>query len=153
MPKCDQAKTAGWCGLCYEGLRGKSNHVGHAGYRSQPRRLYWGEAVWVGDPMKRPERVKGGATRATVGRCPDIELLAKCPNVVEHLVASTYDDGSKRERSTLTVFIEDGHVKIALNDRQEKQSFYVTAERLWDALEGMESHLVDGKAEWRYWKR
>lgn len=82
---------------------------------------------------------------------PSQGVLAKCPGLVEYLSLGRYEDGTPRQPSTITVFIESGRVKLSLNDRDVERSAYVTGEGLEDALKTMERHLVEGKADWRSW--
>lgn len=100
--------------------------------------------------MKKPTAGKGKTGQA--GSCPDAKLMKAYPTLVEYLVTVKWDDGSARERSTVTLFIEDGSVKLALNDRDLSRSLYVTADSLDEALGALEEALKDDSADWRAWK-
>lgn len=80
-------------------------------------------------------------------------VLAACPCLVEHLTQSRWPDGKRREVSTLTVFLEEGRVKAALNDRAEKCSLWATADSVAAALASLESMLASGRPDWRRWRR
>lgn len=80
-------------------------------------------------------------------------LINNCPLLVEYLTSSRYEDKSPRTTSTLTVFVDAGVLKIALNDRDANASLYVTGECLSDALESLEKQLNEQKPDWRQWKR
>lgn len=153
MPKCEAARAGEWCGLCYEGSRGKASHSGHLAHARPPtRRPTWGP-VWVGDAMKKPVTASKGGKGPKQGACPDEAMAKRWPTIVEFLTVHTYDDGSPRERSALSLFIEDGTVKAAMNDKDLQQSLYVAAESLEAVLDGLERHLATGKGDWRAWKR
>lgn len=71
------------------------------------------------------------------------------PAVVEYLTAVCYPDGSNRERSTISVFIEDGVVKVCLSDRDQARTLWRSGVSVEDALMALESCVVDGTADWR----
>lgn len=71
------------------------------------------------------------------------------PALWEYLTVDAFDDGAPREVSMLLVFVEDGRFKVALQDRQEGQSLWATAESLGAALGALESHLRAGTGDWR----
>lgn len=81
----------------------------------------------------------------------DEQFIKKFPTVYEYLVTSKWDDGSERESSTLSVFVEDGMLKIALNDRDQHRSLYVSAETLQGALAALEKAVSGSMPEWRSW--
>lgn len=74
------------------------------------------------------------------------------PLLWEHLSSGIYDDGSSRETSTLSVFVDGGTLKAALNDRQERRSLYVTAHGLRELLDALEVKLEGSDGDWRMWK-
>jgi hypothetical protein len=84
-----------------------------------------------------------------------VELLAaspwgrKHPTLLEMLSATTYEAGEARQPATLTVFIEDGFVKLCLNDRDCERTGWVAAETLEEASKVLESKLVNNGVEWR----
>lgn len=101
--------------------------------------------------MKKPtEKAKG--KQPAMGVCPDKRMMDKCPRVVEYLTTCRWDDGTPRERSTITLFVEEGKVKAALNDREMKRSLYVSSDTLEDVLGALEEGLADEGADWRVWK-
>lgn len=80
-------------------------------------------------------------------------LGVKCPLLVQHLSDVLWDDGKPRTPSTLTVFVEDGRVKLALNDREASASLYVAGDSLKQALGSLEKALGGpGRPDWRAWK-
>lgn len=92
--------------------------------------------------------------RNNVGRVisGDVQL---CPLAVDHAAIWEYlaecegNDGKTRLTSTLLVFVEDGLVKLCLNDRQHSRTAWVSAETLTKALAGLDQQLRDDTCEWR----
>lgn len=96
--------------------------------------------------MKRDE---GSPRSASGGSSLEGSVLSQCPTLVAYLTDSAWDDGSKRETSTLTVFAEHGRIKLCLNDRENGRSAWVSGRTLEDALAGLEADLAGGEADWR----
>lgn len=80
-------------------------------------------------------------------------LIEHCPTVVEYLTSGKYPDGSIRDTSTLTFFVDEGMLKAALNDRDSQHTLYATAPTLQEALLSLEKRVNDANADWRPWKR
>lgn len=78
--------------------------------------------------------------------------MKRHPTLVEYLSCSAWDDGSERERSTLSVFIEEGRVKVCLNDREFERSLYASGDTLAGVLAALEKALAADACEWRMWK-
>lgn len=76
-------------------------------------------------------------------------VLSITPGVVEYLTAVSYPDGSSRERSTISVFLEDGVVKACLSDRDQARTLWRSGPSVEDALMALEAAVVDGTADWR----
>lgn len=77
---------------------------------------------------------------------------AKChPCLSAYLHQTRYADGSPRERSTLTLFADDGGGwRAVLNDREESRSLWATGPDLSSLWLALESQLGSGAARWRY---
>lgn len=75
------------------------------------------------------------------------------PATWEYLTLETHDDGESRELSMMLVLVEDGRFKVALQDREEGRSLWVTADTLDGALEALETALQDGRGDWRQMKQ
>jgi len=99
-------------------------------------------------PIKKPTTTGGKGT--AVGKC-DCKTLLKFPLLLSYMQDDKYEDGSSRERSKLSIFIEQGHVKAALNDPGERRSAYCTADTLQGVLELLEDGLKTEAVEWRGW--
>jgi len=78
-----------------------------------------------------------------------VNWVAAHPAIWEYLTLAEDDSGDVRETSMLCVFVEDGLVKMALQDRQEGQSLWVSSASLVEAFAALERRLVDGTGEWR----
>jgi len=101
--------------------------------------------------MQRPV-TKGKSAGASAG-AGDLSFAADYPLLHSYLSDETYDDGSARERSTVSVFFEDGVVKAALNDKDMKRSAYVSANAVDDLWMTLEAGLSGDKLDWRQWHK
>lgn len=81
----------------------------------------------------------------------DDKFAKKYPTVLEYLTDVQWDDGTERERSTVSLFIEDGAFKLALNDKALRRSLYVTADTMEAAFSVLERSLQAPQADWRGW--
>lgn len=91
--------------------------------------------------------VEAGSGGGPPGRTTGV--LVECPAVTEYLSASTYPDGQARERAVLSCFIEDGRVKVCLNDRDTGRTLWRSGDGVEDCLILLETAIVDGTADWR----
>lgn len=94
------------------------------------------------------ERSAAAGSAGVAAACKTLEAF---PMVWEYLTAATFEDGAARETSTLAVFVEEGMVKVALNDRAERRSVYLTGSDLRAALKALEAVLGEGNPDWRVW--
>jgi hypothetical protein len=133
----------GWCGLCYENRRGRANHKHHWGYR--PMRLDTSgglEAV-----LKK--RDAGPAGVGWKGELSPGKWGTLYPSIWEMLTTAAWPDGSPRTLSTLTIFVEDGQIKLCLNDRDQGLTGWASAGNVEEALKAMEAALKEDRMEWR----
>lgn len=142
---CERAEAV-WCAYCYENVRGRANHRGHRGHRAKPSPYVPAERYTI---MKKPEQVRPNPTAGE--GWSDTTFASKYPHVTEYLTHTTYDDGSARETSNLSVSCQDGWVGLGLNDKDLKQSTYTRAETLQEALKLLETALKAGTVTWRPW--
>lgn len=102
--------------------------------------------------MKRPDGSKTSGN--PVPGLLDQAATKMLPLLVEHMTCDAYDDGTKRQRSTVTLFVEDGNVKACLNDREMERSLFRSAGEFLEALEALEKALTQGdESEWRPWNK
>lgn len=112
--------------------------------RHQVRALIEGEAMSM--LRKREERKVMGEALELLA---DLEAEKRWPALWEHLTAGTYPDGSKRERSSLTVFYQDGSIRGMLRDKDQKLCLWATCKSLFGLLDALEAGANDPDAEWR----
>lgn len=98
--------------------------------------------------MQKPKGGHPGKAAVPSGELLRLERV-KFPRLVEYLEEVKWDDGSKRETSTLMLLVEDGWLKACLNDRAMGCSLWVTADTVEAALDALEGHLERGDGEWR----
>lgn len=67
----------------------------------------------------------------------------------EFLVSPTYSDGLKRQLPTLMVFLHDGRLTGALNDRDNDRTAFVSGPTLESVLDALEGGLVADDLGWR----
>jgi hypothetical protein len=114
-------------------------------------------AAWVGSHESRLEvvmqyvrKLVADETSRRVVRGKAAEAWVKAhPALWEYLTVDRYEDGSPRQPSMLCLFCEDGFIKLALQDRQEGRSLWVSAESIPEAVELLEGNLSEGRGEWR----
>lgn len=75
------------------------------------------------------------------------------PTLFEYLTHEKWDDGKPRDTSTVSLFIEGGVFKLALNDKDLSRSLYVSASSYADVWVALETALNDSLADWRPWGR
>lgn len=100
--------------------------------------------------MKKPDVTPRAA--AAAGAFADPKWQERYPLVWEHLAHTEWEDGGARETSTVVIRIEDGRFNMALNDREQKASAYVTADTIADGMAALEKGLKAGTTDWRPWK-
>lgn len=71
------------------------------------------------------------------------------PALWEYLTLAAWDDGKPRQTATLTVFCEEGVVKLCLNDRDQDRSGWVSAATVETALERLDADLREDEVDWR----
>lgn len=89
---------------------------------------------------------KGGAQQVLPPLTGVIEGL---PGLLEFLTITNYPDGSVRQRSTIGVFVEDGLVKVCLNDRDTSRTLWRSGQSLEDCLLSLEVALQEPGTDWR----
>jgi len=100
--------------------------------------------------MKKPT-ASAASGSADSNLMPDSKLRKSYPQVSDYLTMTKWDDGTARTPSTVTLFVEGGVLKAALNDREMKRSLYVTSMSLEGAIGLLEEALATDTADWRLW--
>jgi hypothetical protein len=142
MPICHRGRV-GWCGECYSALRGRGSFKGHlrGDRRGRAETLAKSMALKKPGPVERPAGVVG------IGAL-DPQFM-EMPCLWEYLTAEKWDDGSARQTSTLLFFVEDGRVKVCLNDRAAGRTAWATGTGFLDAMQSLEAALDGERVEWR----
>lgn len=95
------------------------------------------------------EPSKNGAAQI-IGSAAEIdEWCVSYPGVWEHLSETSWESGAPRVTSTITVFVEEGLVKICLRDRALFKTAWVSGRSILKALGALETGLEAGSLEWR----
>lgn len=96
-------------------------------------------------------RREAAASVAGTSSWPDESWLKGLPTICEHLTQETYEDGTSRELSKVSISYQDGLVLAALNDGDQRQSLYRSGEGVQAALKALEKALASPGADWRSW--
>lgn len=97
--------------------------------------------------LKRPTAAPGAAGGADVTGVHEFDPGRTC--LGEFMTCSVYVDGSKRELPTLNLFLHDGRLTGALNDRDNHRTAFVSAVSLAEVLDALERGLDDDSLGWR----
>lgn len=81
----------------------------------------------------------------------DTAFASRYPVLLMYLSDTKWDDGSAREPSTVSLFIDQGVFKASLNDRDGKRSMYVTGSTFQACLDALEGNLAHDEGSWRSW--
>lgn len=94
-----------------------------------------------------------GARRTSESKPLTGALFKDSPSIMEHLTATSYpDDDGARETSTVTLSYDQGTWKASINDRDQRQSAFVSAATPEEALKALEYRLENDELDWRAWK-
>jgi hypothetical protein len=96
--------------------------------------------------MKRPEKAHKGDPLGTPAKG---DLLSHCPALWEFLTCDKFDDGTIRERSTLTFFCDGPAAKLCLTDRAADRIAFAAADTLDAALILLNEQIECGTLLWR----
>ena len=80
----------------------------------------------------------------------DSAFASEFPTIFEYLTSRQWADGSPRVTSTLLVFLENGVLRICINDRENVRSAFITAPTFGEALASLEAKLCGETLEWRF---
>jgi hypothetical protein len=103
--------------------------------------------------MQRPDKSKVSDGAGSRGGCPDERFASEYPSVTEFLTLDKYDDGTARKRSSISLFVEQGVVKLALYDKDGERSLFTSAESLPGALSNLEAALNSKAPPWVGWRK
>lgn len=98
--------------------------------------------------LRRVDKAPGGV--GAVGPdAHDVLMEGTFPSIWEYLSTDAWPDGSARQSSTLTIFVEGGRVKVCLSDRENDRSAWASGESLEEAAMSLERALGQDTVEWR----
>lgn len=97
--------------------------------------------------LERP--TKPSANASSVPAVSDPQMQQRCPLLWEYLTSTVFADGSKREPSTLLVFLQDGSLKAMLRDKEGERCLWVAGRSLVGLLDALDGQLADPMADWR----
>lgn len=132
-----------FCPLCIDNRRGRSNHNGHWGFRPVARV----GCIPGGWNVKKPNVQSAASLSGVSGQ--DEQFSGLYPTLWEHLTTTEWEDKSVRQTSTMTVFVEDGQVKLCLNDRSLERTCWVSGGSFMAALHSLEEGLRLDRVDWR----
>jgi len=79
----------------------------------------------------------------------DPGYLSAYPRLWEFLTVGVYEDGGKRLLPTLMLFLHDGRPTMALNDRDQECTAFVSGEAVGGLLDALERGLEADSLSWR----
>lgn len=79
----------------------------------------------------------------------DVWFSETYPALFSWLTALQWPDGSEKQRSTITFFVEDGAFKVCLTNKDDQVSLWGSGDDLEGALKVLNARCVDPKAEWK----
>ena len=131
------------CALCIANRKGRSNFKGHYGYRPMPKPSFRSSVMGV------TRRSKSSSETHVPG--PEVTgvLPSKFPALWEFMSHENFDDGTARMTGSLSLFLDDGALKVALNDREEGYVAFVSGSSLEDVLGALEEGLTADSLDWR----
>ncbi len=141
--RCERFKVGSGCSLCVAGMKGQTHVKGHAGRGPTWRLTNGRERMALVRPGGAPANGGGG------GALSGGDAATLCPVLWEYLSSEQWEDGSARLTSTLLVFVEEGRVKVCLNDRAAQRKGWVTGVTPEAAFTALEASLAAGNIEWR----
>lgn len=143
--RCTHMLRNGFCGLCLANRRGRANYKGHVGFRKpRSRRCF--------DAMGLHKRQMVPGAGQVLPLQPACRLAQGYPSLWEFLSATVWPDSDPpeaRQTGTITIFAEDGWVKVFLNDRAQSLQHCVTGATLSEALTEADDAVAADATPWR----
>lgn len=94
------------------------------------------------------EQGQGGPGR-TLGKS---KMMEANPGLAEYMTTESWDDGSARAVSTLSLSLADDGWKASLNDKEGKCSAFATGSTPELAISALNVMVESGEVDWRKWK-
>ena len=102
--------------------------------------------------MSLPKLKRTTQAKPTRQELPDLlktSFADEHPTLAAMLTQTRWEDGSQRRTSTVLFFVEEGALRVCLNDREAGQSCFLTVGGVKEALEALEAGLVEDNLTWR----
>lgn len=97
--------------------------------------------------MKKPTEEK--TPGAAVSKWVDADFEKEWPYLSAFLADTVWDDGTQRETGTLLIFVQEGYLKVCLNDRAANRSAFVTGPTINMLFDACEAGLEGDSLDWR----
>lgn len=131
------------CLLCYANLRGRTNYPRHRGYRRPRAETKRSNLVAI---SKRDQsRIESGE-RLCLEAC---SIMTRYSTLWEFFTETTFDDGSRRDTPSMTVFLDAGLLKACLNDKSQGLIAFCTGSSLTAILAAFDEGLAADTLDWR----
>jgi len=140
---CSNVKKNSCCSYCLSNLRGETNYPSHRAY-NPCNPILWSPLSMV---LKRP--TVNGSGHPVPSEFNDPEFKNQFPTLYEYVSSTAWDDGKVRKTSTLLLFVEDGALKVCLNDRALLRQAFVSARTFTETLSLLDDQLRDDTVTWR----
>jgi hypothetical protein len=96
------------------------------------------------------DKIPTGGASAGGGRLPDDPGFSKrYPTIWAFLTMTEYEPGKPRERSGLTLHVDDGCFKLFLSEKSKEAGIDATGATLQACLEALEARLTSEAPGWR----
>jgi hypothetical protein len=99
--------------------------------------------------LKKRQRAQEHAS--TGGLASDTLFAKRYPNLVEALTDEQYEDGTRRDRSKITLTVQNGQWSAGLSEPSLQETAWMTGESLQSVLDALEAGLDRGLLDWRAW--
>jgi len=98
--------------------------------------------------MKKPVQARDGGPGGTP-ILQDPSSGKSIPRLFEFLRETEWDDGSRREPGSITIFIQDGSWKACLSDKAMGRVAFLSAGTMAELLKGVDGALEADTLDWR----
>lgn len=142
MPAC-----AGFCPKCYANARKRSNYPGHHGYRE----VRTDHEVENMKKLTRP--TKSAPVKSAMPVFAKGPFATSYPTVAAYMAQDQWEDKTPRLTTTLLFFVDDGTLKLCVNDREGSRHAFLSGTTVEELLASLEEQLGDETIEWRVKKR
>jgi len=95
------------------------------------------------------KKVEAESTLSKSGGSLDPEFARQYPALHEYMTADVYPSGESRQRSTVSIFVEDGTWKACLNEKEQGLVLFVAEDRFGTLVEALELLLQEDSVPWR----